>query len=91
MSGGKRSKCGMPQGGVMLANIYLNLFDQMFLSYCRLTGLAAELIRCADDFVILMRGGAEKTLVVMKQMLERMGLKLNEKKSRLMEIRAILS
>jgi RNA-directed DNA polymerase len=90
MSGGKKSKCGTPQGGVispLLANIYLNLFDQMFLSYCRLTGLAAELVRYADDFVILMRGGAEKTLVVVKQMLERMGLKLNEKKSRLMDAR----
>ena len=59
----------------------------MFLSYCRQTGLAAELVRYADDFVILMRGGAEKTLVVVKQMLERMGLKLNEKKSRLMDAR----
>jgi RNA-directed DNA polymerase len=90
MSGGKKSKCGTPQGGVispLLANIYLNLFDRMFLSYCRLTGLAAELVRYADDFVILMRGGAEKTLVVVKQMLERMGLKLNEKKSRLMDAR----
>jgi len=59
----------------------------MFLSYCRLTGLAAELVRYADDFVILMRGGAEKTLAAVKQMLERMGLKLNEKKTRLMDAR----
>jgi group II intron reverse transcriptase/maturase len=90
LSGGKKSKCGTPQGGVispLLANIYLNRFDQMFLSYCRQTGLAAELVRYADDFVILMRGGAEKTLAAVKQMLGQMGLKLNEKKSRLMDAR----
>jgi len=83
ISGGKNSKCGTPQGGVispLLANIYLNLFDQMFLSYCRLTGLAAELVRYADDFVILMRGGGEKTLATVKQMLERMGLSLMRRK-----------
>ena len=72
ISGGKNSRCGTPQGGVispLLANIYLNLFDRMFLSYCRLTGLAAELVRYADDFVILMRGGVEQTLAAVKQML----------------------
>lgn len=90
ISGGKSSKCGTPQGGTispLLANIYLDLFDQRFLSYCRLTGLAAELVRYADDFVILMRGGAEKTLAEVKEILERMGLKLNEKKTRLMDAR----
>jgi RNA-directed DNA polymerase len=54
MSGGKRSRRGTPQGGVispLLANIYLDLFDRMFLSYCRLTGLAAEVVRYADDCV----------------------------------------
>jgi RNA-directed DNA polymerase len=53
---------GTPQGGVispLLANIYLNLFDRKFRSYCRSTGLAAELVRYADDFVILMRGGSK--------------------------------
>jgi group II intron reverse transcriptase/maturase len=89
-SGGKRAKCGTPQGGVispLLANIYLDLFDRMFLSYCRLTGLAAELIRYADDFVILMRGGVGKTLVRVERMLERMGLKLNEEKSKVVDAR----
>ena len=88
--GGKKSKCGTPQGGVispLLANIYLNLFDRMFLSYCRLTGLAAELIRYADDIVILMRGGVDKTLVKVKEMLEGMGLKLNEEKSGVVDAR----
>ncbi len=49
-----RSQCGTPQGGVispLLANIYLHLFDRVFLSYCRTTGLAAKLVRYADDCV----------------------------------------
>jgi group II intron reverse transcriptase/maturase len=90
MSGGKKSKRGTPQGGVispLLANIYLDLFDRMFLSYCRLTGLAADLIRYADDFVILMRGGVNETLAKVKQMLKRMELKLNEEKSRVVDAR----
>ncbi len=43
-----RSQCGTPQGGVLsprLANIYLPLFDRVFLSYCRATGRAAKLVR----------------------------------------------
>jgi RNA-directed DNA polymerase len=58
----RKPKRGTPQGGVispLLANIYLNLFDRKFHSYCRSTGLAAELVRYADDFVILMRGGSK--------------------------------
>ena len=92
MSGGKKSKRGTPQGGVispLLANIYLDLFDRMFLSYCRLTGLAADLIRYADDFVILMRGGVKETLAKVKQMLKRMELKLNEEKSRVVDAREV--
>ena len=90
MSGGKRAKRGTPQGGVispLLANIYFNLFDRMFLSHCRRTGLAAELTRYADDFVILMRGGVDATLAKVKQMLGRMELKLNEEKSRVVDAR----
>ncbi len=51
-TGGKKAKRGTPQGGVispLLANIYLHLFDRVFLAYCRATGLAAHLVRYADD------------------------------------------
>ncbi len=86
----KKSKSGTPQGGVispLLANIYLHLFDRVFLSYCRATGLAAHLIRYADDFVILMRGGVKEALWKVKQVLGRMELKLNEEKSRVVDAR----
>lgn len=85
-----KPKRGTPQGGVispLLANIYLNLFDRMFRSYCRSTGLAAELVRYADDFVILMRGRVERTGEKVKQMLEGLALKLNESKTQVLDAR----
>jgi hypothetical protein len=77
-------------GGVispLLANIYLNRFDRMFRSYCRATGLAAALIRYADDFVILMRGGVEQTRETVQEMMEDLGLKLNEDKTQVVDAR----
>ena len=84
------SKRGTPQGGVispLLANIYLHLFDRVFLSYCRAIGVKAHLVRYADDFVIVMRGGMKATVDRVKQVLARMELKLNEEKSRVVDAR----
>jgi group II intron reverse transcriptase/maturase len=89
-SGGKRTRRGTPQGGVispLLANIYLHLFDQTFRAYCRRTGLAAQLVRYADDFVILMRGRVEPTVEQVKGILDRMELTLNQEKSRVVDAR----
>jgi RNA-directed DNA polymerase len=86
----KRTERGTPQGGVispLLANIYLNLFDRMFRSYCRATGLAAELVRYADDFVILMRGGVRQTRMKVEQIMARLGLTINEEKTRSVDAR----
>jgi RNA-directed DNA polymerase len=86
----RKAKRGTPQGGVispLLANIYLNVFDRMFRSYCRATGLAAELARYADDFVILMRGGVERTRQKVEQMLEGLALKLNQDKTQVLDAR----
>lgn len=85
-----KPKRGTPQGGVispLLANIYLNLFDRLFRSYCRATGLAAELVRYADDFVILMRGGVERTREKVKQILRELELTLNTDKTRVLDAR----
>ena len=85
-----KPKRGTPQGGVispLLANVYLNLFDRMFRSYCRATGLAAELIRYADDFVILMRGGVERTGVKVRQILAGLELTVNEEKTKVLDAR----
>lgn len=78
-----KPKRGTPQGGVispLLANIYLNLFDRKFRSYCERTGLAAQLVRYADDFVILMRCRTETTRHQVQEMIGKLGLKLNEAK-----------
>ncbi len=63
MTGGSKSKCGSPQGGVispLLANLYLN----RFLQYWRRTGKGSEfravIVHCAADFVILSRGSAAR-------------------------------
>jgi RNA-directed DNA polymerase len=68
-------------------NIYLNLFDRKFRWYCRSTGLAAELVRYADDFVILMRGGAKRTREKVQEVMEGLGLRLNEEKTRVIDAR----
>lgn len=85
-----KPKRGTPQGGVispLLANVYLNLFDGMFRSYCRATSTAAELIRYADDFVIVMRGRVERTRQQVEQMLEGLALKLNQDKTQVLDAR----
>src|SRR3954454_15411859 len=84
VSGGRRSRCGPPQGGVvspMLANVYMN----RFLKYWRLSGRSsayqAYVISYADDFVILSRGHAEEALAWTRQVMARLGLALNEAKT----------
>ena len=71
----------------LLANIYLHFFDRVFLAYCQATGLATHLVRYADDFVILMRGGVKATVDKVEEVLGRMELKLNREKSRVVDAR----
>ena len=85
MSGGRRSTCGTPQGGVvspMLANVYMN----RFLKYWRLSGRSstyqAHVVAYADDFVILSRGCAAEALAWTKAVMSRLGLTLNEPRPR---------
>jgi len=90
MSGGKGSKQGTPQGGVispLLANLYMN----RFLKHWRLTGqgskLKAYVIAYADDFVILSRGYAEQAKAWARAVMARLGLTLNEAKTSLRDAR----
>ena len=82
--GGKKNKEGVPQGGVIspvLSNLYLHLLDRI-VSYSkglfRKTGVV--MVRYADDFV-LMGHRLGEAIKKMKELLHRMGLKLNEQKS----------
>lgn len=88
MSGGKGSKAGTPQGGVispLLANIYLNLVDRLVRNHKAFRGV--EIVRYADDFVLMgMRIGAN-VMNALAQLLERMGLVLNTEKTRVIQNR----
>jgi len=84
MSGGRKSRCGVPQGGVispLLANVYIN----RFLKHWRITergkAFRAQVISYADDFVILSRGKAEQALAWTRAVMQRLGLSLNEGKT----------
>jgi RNA-directed DNA polymerase len=90
MSGGKSSRRGTPQGGVispLLANIYMNRFLKHWrLSGCS-EGLRAHVVAYADDFVILSRGHAAEALAWSKAVMTRLGLTLNEAKTSLKDAR----
>ncbi|HGI1850785.1 TPA: group II intron reverse transcriptase/maturase [Streptococcus agalactiae] len=78
---------GTPQGGVispLLANIYLNALDRYWKNN-RLEGRGhdAHLIRYADDFVILCSNNPKKYYQYAKQRIDKLGLTLNEEKTRI--------
>jgi RNA-directed DNA polymerase len=84
MTGGKRSRMGTPQGGVispLLANIYMNRFLRVFLERGKDREYSARLVSYADDFVILSRGKAEAALAWTRQVMGAIGLSLNETKT----------
>lgn len=87
--GGKKNKIGTPQGGVispLLSNIYLHLLDRIvnkeggMFSRCGI-----KIIRYADDFILMGKGIPETILKKLREVLERMGLRINEEKSRLVK------
>jgi len=91
MEGGRASKTGVPQGGVispLIANLYMN----RFLKYWRQTGrgpeFQAHIINYADDFVILSRGCAAEALAWTDRVMTRLELTLNRTKTRLCDARA---
>lgn len=91
-SGGKKSKVGIPQGGVispLLSNIYLHLLDRIINKVGSLYNkLDIKIVRYADDFVLLGGKIPIEAIKKLQEILERMELKLNEEKSRLIEVKA---
>jgi group II intron reverse transcriptase/maturase len=80
---------GTPQGGVvspLLANVYLNYLDTLWMEHCRQLGL---LVRYADDAVILCRSEkqAREALRRLRIVMERLGLKLHPEKTRLVNLK----
>jgi RNA-directed DNA polymerase len=88
MTGGKRSTAGTPQGGVtspLLANLYMNRFLKHWRRQGKGEEFRARLINYADDFVILSRGRAAEALGWTRQVMGRLGLTLNEAKTRIVD------
>lgn len=79
---------GTPQGGPLsplTSNLYLNSLDHGVNGRRE---LEAKLVRYADDFVLLCRPGNGAALLVrLKVYLERKGLRLNETKTRVIDVR----
>lgn len=83
---GKDNHMGTPQGGVispLLANIYLHLIDRIVNNGQSLFSKhGVKMVRYADDFVLMGKTLPEEVIEKLKGLLQRMGLSLNEGKTR---------
>lgn len=90
VGGGKANRKGTPQGGVispLLSNCYLHLLDRIWERHQLRWKLKARIVRYADDFVVLCAGAVNAPLAVVRQVLERLDLTLNESKTRMVDAR----
>ena len=84
----RTATAGTPQGGVispLLANVYLDDLDRIWQATCSHLG---QLVRYADDFVILCRTPpqAEQALAKVREILGGLRLQLHPTKTRLVEL-----
>ncbi len=84
----RKSTTGTPQGGVispLLANIVLDELDEV---WGREWSQLGELVRYADDFVVVCRTRrqADEALVRVRAILEQLGLALHPEKTRIVEL-----
>jgi len=80
---------GTPQGGVLsplLANIYMRRFLKAWEERGYGEQFQARIVNYADDFVILCRHTARQALSVARGILSRIGLTLNEEKTRTCDV-----
>ena len=82
----KKNRCGTPQGGVispLLANLYLDGLDKAVNGGQQ---MKAVMVRYADDFVVMCRKGQGQEMKRrLESWLERRGLILNEKKTKIVD------
>src|SRR4029077_4306608 len=80
---------GTPQGAP-LSPLLANLYRRRFVLGWKVAGheqrLAARIVNYADDFVICCRGTAERAMHVMRRMMERLKLTVNERKTRICRV-----
>lgn len=77
---------GTPQGAPispLLANLYMRRFVLGWKQLGYQERFQARIVNYADDFVILCRGTADKAMQVMRDMMAKLKLTVNEKKTRL--------
>lgn len=84
----RTATAGTPQGGVispLLANVYLDDLDRIWSATCSHLG---QLVRYADDFVILCRtrSQAEQALAKVRDIMGLLRLQLHPTKTRLVEL-----
>jgi len=86
----KDSHRGTPQGGVispLLANLYFRRFMLAWYGHGYADRYQAEIVNYADDFVILCREGrGEGAMGAMRHLMGKLGLTVNEKKTRLVKL-----
>ena len=90
VGGGKSCSKGTPQGGVispLLSNCYLHLLDRIWEKHQLRWKLKARIVRYADDFVLMGKDMPEAVIGRLKELLERMGLSLNEEKTRIVDMK----
>lgn len=82
---------GIPQGSPLsplLANLYMRRFVLGWQRWEASKGLQAELVTYADDLVILCKPGtAEAALACLRVLMGRLGLSVNEAKTRVCDVR----
>ena len=80
---------GVPQGSPispLYSNIYLNLLDQVWHQRGYPEKLGATLHRYADDAILVCRRDARQALEAFEAIARRMGLALNEEKTRITKL-----
>jgi retron-type reverse transcriptase len=86
--GGKGNRKGAPQGEVispLLSNLYLHILDRIWERHPLERKLGARIVRYADDIVVLCREGTEHPMQMLRRILERLELTLNETKTRIVK------
>lgn len=81
---------GTPQGGIispLLANLYFRRFMLAWYGRGYNHRFKSEVVNYADDFVILCASGhGQEAMVVMRHLMAKLGLTVNEKKTRLVKL-----